>query len=103
VVGAKAGKYDRFVFRYSSDFKTQDVQVATDISYTGINFTTLDSGVVMLMNEQEELELFSRNPNSAAKKVIADPALAGIRLYSQAGQAMFTRQNKIYKFSMRKP
>lgn len=103
VVGSKNGKYDRFVYRFSSDWKAFDVSVVPDVSYTGINFTVLDKGLVMLLNEQEELELFPNAPNSTVKKVIADPALSGIRLYSQAGQPMFARQNKVYKFNMRKP
>ncbi len=103
VVGSKAGKYDRFVLRFDDTYLAYDVSVVTDISYTGLNFTVLDQGVVIHINEDEEVEVFtnrkgSSNSNMQKRK---DPAIGGdCKLFHRGTQALFARGNKLYKFKM---
>lgn len=103
VIAEKGGKYDRFVFRMATDYKSYDVRIASDISTHDINFTVLDTGVALLVNENEELELFSNRKDSSAMKVVFDPAIDGsCKLSSKGGQAFFTKGDKLYKFTLKK-
>ena len=66
-VGEKQGRYDYFVFRFDRDWSSYDARVLSDVTYTGLNFTVLDSGICVHMNPSEKLELFQ-----AASGVVPD-------------------------------
>jgi len=102
VMAAEGGKYHRFVFRFDSEFKSYDVRKVEDVTATGLNFVTLDSGVCVCLNEDEELELFSCKKGSKSVKTIQDPVLGGdMRLVKNYGELMFFRENKLYKMKMK--
>jgi hypothetical protein len=99
----KTGKYDRFVYRFSKDFKSYDLRKVENVSLTAINFVTLDTGVVICLNEEESLEAFSNQKNSGGVKIIDDPILGGdMRLHRLGGRAYFSRGNKLFSISMNK-
>src|SRR5262249_368205 len=54
VVGVQGGRYDKFIFRFASDYSGYDLRKVEDIVYAGLNFVTLDSGVCVHLNENEE-------------------------------------------------
>ena len=102
-VGARGGRYDRVVFRFADDFGSYDARVAPDVSSTDINFTALDSGVALLLNDEGALELFSRRKGAADTATLDDPAVgADARLFHVGAQALFARGSKLYKFTMRR-
>jgi len=102
VVAAEKGKYHRFVFRFDKDYKSYDVRKVQDVAAVGLNFVTLDSGVCVCLNEDEELELFSRKKGSKSMKTIHDPILGGdMRLVKDRGDVMFFRENKLYRMKMK--
>jgi hypothetical protein len=104
VVVHRAGRYDRLIFRFSEDFNDYDVRVGTDVNLTNINFTVLDSGVSLHLNDEDELEVFSALKGSAKIRVISDTALRGdVRLFRTGSQALFGRGHKLYKLSLRQP
>ncbi|KKN66629.1 hypothetical protein LCGC14_0469640 [marine sediment metagenome] len=102
VIGVKSHKYDRLVFRFDSKYQTYDLRIVSDITNTGLNFITLDTGICVCLNEEEKIEAFSSRKDSKGLKIVEDKALGGdMVLYRQGGNAVFTRGNKIYQISMR--
>jgi hypothetical protein len=100
----KTGKYDRLVLRLADDFASYDLRKVENITPTGINFTVNDAGVCTLMNEEEKLEAFSKKMNASTVKVLDDPALeSDMRLYHDGARIVFTKENKLYSISTRKP
>ena len=102
VLAAEKGTYHRFVFRFDTDYKTYDVRKVKDVAAVGLNFVTLDSGVCVCLNEDEQIELFSARKGSKSMKVIDDPVLGGdMRLVKNHGQLQFFRNNKLYGMKMK--
>jgi hypothetical protein len=100
VVAIKAGVYDKLIFRFAADFNSYVLRVIANIAAADINFTVLDSGVVLSMTDEGELEVFSRRSNEI--KVINDPAVQGdLRLFNVGTQALVAREKKLYKIRMR--
>jgi hypothetical protein len=102
-VGARGGRYDRFVFRFADDFGSYDARVVGDVSTTDINFTVLDTGVVLHLDEEGTLEIFSRRAGAADVKTFKDPGVgADARLFHTGAQAYVARGPVLYKFTMRR-
>jgi hypothetical protein len=102
VIGEKNGSYNRFVFRFSEDHQKHDMRQEKNITHTGINFVTLDTGVCVLLNEEEKLELFSNRMGSQRIKIVEDDALNGaMTLSKQEGQVIFYNKDKLYQMKMR--
>lgn len=102
VLAAAQGKYHRFVFRFDKDYKSYDIRKVEDVAAVGLNFVTLDSGVCVCLNEDEELELFSCKKGSQSMKTVQDPVLGGdMRLVKDHGQLQFFRGNKLYRMKMK--
>lgn len=100
-VERKTGKYDRFVFWFASDWSKHDYLVVKDIVFTGLNFTVLDNGVCVQINEEEKVEIF-RVSDPRNKKEIDDPVIeADMHLTSRGAQVQFTRNQKLYSMTMR--
>lgn len=102
VVATKAGVYDKLIFRFADDFSSYDVRVIQNVSANDINFTVLDSGVVISVTDEGSLEVFSRFKHSVDVKQITDPAISGdTKLFHVGKQSMIARNNKLFKISMR--
>lgn len=102
LVGIRDGRYDRLVLRFDERYQTYEVRAVTDIAPTGLNFTVLDNGICVCLNENEELEIFSHRPGSQAMKVIADPAVHGMRLFKEGTQVLGCKGDTVYALSLRK-
>ena len=102
IVGAKDGRYDKFIFRFDDEFRDYDVRVVTDVQSAAINMTVLDNGVCLDLNDRDELEIFARHKGSVGLKIITDKAMRGdCKLSHYGAQALFAAGNKLYKFTMR--
>jgi hypothetical protein len=102
-VGARGGRYDRLVFRFADDFGSYDSRVTPDVSTPDINFTVLDTGVVLLLTEEGALEIFSRRKGAPDVQTFQDPGVgADARLFHTGAQALVARGAKLYKFTMRR-
>lgn len=103
VIGFLNGKYSRFVFRFSEKFNEYDCRVIHNIQNIGLNFITLDTQVVICLNEDEKLEVFSAKKNSQHLKIIKDDSLRGdVYLSKISGKVVFFYDNKVYKISMKR-
>lgn len=103
IIGIKSGKYSKFLYRFSPDYQDHNVRETHDITYTGINFTVREDGMVLHLNENDELEVFKNRMDSTGFTTIADPALTGdYRLASHGVQSLLIKDNKILRFSAKK-
>jgi hypothetical protein len=104
VIGAKNNRYDRIIFRFSEDLSAYDVRIVPDIQPGTVNFSVLDSGVCVALDEDERLELTSSKMNKTGGRVIADHGLSGdIRLIRASGQLGFIRNGMVCLATMTKP
>lgn len=102
-VGARGGRYDRLVFRFADDFGSYDSRLTPDVSTPDINFTVLDTGIVLHLTDEGALELFSRRRGAPDVQTFQDPCVGGdARLFHTGAQALVARGAKLYKFTMRR-
>ena len=103
VVVSHNNQYDRLIIRFNDKFDAYTVRTDEDIDYPYINFTVLDKGVCVMMNENAELELFHADMNSAAvKKLTGGKDLANTMiLFTDGLNVMYYEKNKIFKISMK--
>lgn len=102
IIANKKGKYDKFIFTLSEDFKTYEMRKVGDVTYCGINFTVLDNGVVIHVNEDEEMEIFLNKIGKNNVKVIDSSSIRGdMRLFADGTNVLFSEKNKIYKIKMK--
>lgn len=83
------------------NYSDYDVRVVKDITYTGINMAVLDKGVVVLLNETADLELFSVGGSSKIKIVSDRNLTADLSLYADSGRILFTQNNELCSMRMR--
>ncbi len=73
-----------------------------DIVPSGINFVTLDSDVVVCLNEEEKLEVFLKDKGSVKMKSVEDPVLGGdMTLIRKGGQLAFYRGDTLYRLGLK--
>lgn len=101
VVASVAGRFDRLTFLFAEDYDTyQTLPVVRDITPSGLNFVTLDSGVLVHLTEVEEIEVVSLT--SGKTRTVRDPALGNdMRLVQHAGRVAFIRGSKVCSMSLR--
>lgn len=96
------GRYDKLIFRFSEDFSGYDCRLLDDIVSTGIEFTVLDSGIVLHLAEDGRLEVFPNVRDSAKIRVIRDQALdEDFRLFHTGTQALIAGGPSLYKIRLK--
>ena len=101
IVATQKGKYDKFVYRFGRDFADYDLLRYHDISSIDLNFTVLDTGVVIHRVDDNKLELFAATTNSSGIRTIQDPLLeTDIRLFHTGKQALIAQGRKLCKISL---
>ena len=101
VVVVKNGRYDKFIYRFAKQFDAYDVRVIPDITTTGIEFTVLDSGIVLHLAEDNNLEVFSCLRGSVNIRTINDAALQDdVRLFHTGTQALIGRGSELYRIRL---
>ena len=102
VVVTTEGRYDKLIFRFSDDFSGYDCRRLDDIVSTGIEFTVLDSGIVLHLAEDGRMEVFPNVRDSAKIRVIRDQALdEDFRLFHTGTQALIARGPSLYKIRLK--
>lgn len=101
VVVATAGRYDKYIFRFTKDFSAHDVRRLPDVTTTEIEFTVLDTGVVLHLSDDNNLEVFSSATGSAKFSVLEDRALKDhLKLFHTGAQALMAKGRNLYKFNL---
>jgi serine/threonine protein kinase len=102
VIGSKSGKYDKFILKFDEKFSSYSLRKVDDISYCGINFTVLDNGVVVHINENEEIEIFTNKKDSNKVKIVDSSIISGdMKLFNDGVKVVFAKGKKLYKLSMK--
>jgi hypothetical protein len=101
--GARGGRYDRLVFRFSEDFGDYDVRVVRDAPSTDVDCTVLETGLVLHATGDGALEVFPRRRGAAGMRTIHDPFFLGdARLSHSGARALAALGPRLYQFSMRR-
>lgn len=101
VVVANAGRYDKYVFRFAKDFESYDLRRLLDVATTDVEFTVLDTGVVLHLTDEDRLEIFSSGKDSAKLSLLDDPVLKDeLKLFHKGTQALLAKGRKLYKFKL---
>src|SRR5690606_30827612 len=96
------GKYNKYIFRFSTDYEKYDLRIISDLSYLGLNFVVLDNGVCAHINDNEDLELFSNKMGATDVKVVSDSLISSdMQLYKEGIKVVFPKQNTLYSISTR--
>lgn len=100
-IGYKNGDYFKVTLIFNDDFSKYKVKVVpTD--YVPLNFIVLDNGVVVSINDDSSIEIFTNNIDKNDIKKIKDPEInTSMRLYKDGMTVMFTSGNKAYKIRMK--
>ncbi len=103
VLGARAGKYARFVFRFDEDYAGYDVRVVDDVEPDLLNFVVLPhSGVAVLLGHEDVLEVFVAVRGKTLLRQIQSPLLgADLRLVRVGDGIGFTRGNELYRLRLK--
>lgn len=97
------GQYTRFIFRFSDNYLSYDIRKIENITPTGINFTVIESGVVICITEEGNVEMFSNKKDNQNIKTIDDPAIkANMYVFHYGNQVRLAHGDKVYSFSIRK-
>lgn len=100
VIAFNRGSYTRFIVRFNKDFSDYDVRFEENISNLEINFTALPNGVVLAINDSEELELFFNKIGSQDNRLIRDDSLRGGRLFHRGTEVVMLKAQRLYKISL---
>jgi hypothetical protein len=101
VVITTEGRYDKFVFRFARDFDSYDVRKLPDVATSDIEFTVLDTGVVLHLVDDDKLEVFASLTGSTKLSVLEDEALKDdLKLFHTGKQALLAKGRKLYKFKL---
>lgn len=96
----RAGKYARHTLRFAPDW-SYEIRTVLDVSVPSLNFVGLPTGIGVLMNEQENVEIFK--VDNAAVKEIDDPVTEGdMILTARDTQVLFYQGRKLYSIKVRK-
>src|SRR5262249_14141617 len=101
LVGARGGHYDRFVLRFTPEHRAYDLRKVPDVSCSGLNFVTLETGVCLHIDEGESLEVFSSCKGSDESTRISEPALQGGQLFRDGARALLGRGEVLFHISTR--
>ncbi|HLK61031.1 MAG TPA: hypothetical protein VKU00_30985 [Chthonomonadaceae bacterium] len=100
LIGTREGRYDKCILRFDPACRGYDIRLVPDIAYIGLNFVTLDNGLCIHVNENEELEIFSHRKDIQALRVLADPAVPGRKLFKNGTQVLFAQGDRVYSLSL---
>ena len=100
VIGEHGGIYNRFIFKFNDKYEYSIIETK-DVSYTEINFTVLDNGICIYVNEDGFTELFFNRKDNNTVKLIQDTTLSGTKLFNKGNQTYFAKDNKLFSIRMK--
>jgi len=102
ISGHNGSEYSKFVLRFDQEFKTYDCRRMDDVDPPLINFVTLENGVVISINGDDSLEIFSQNPKHPKMKVVKDPQIDSSMTLSKDGiRVLFQKDKRIFSLKMK--
>jgi serine/threonine protein kinase len=101
IIGEKKGKYDSFILKFNDTYSEYSIRITKDVSYSGINFTVLDNGICVYINQDDYTELFFNKKDNTDVKLIKDTALAGGMLFHEGNTTLLARDTILYSIKMK--
>jgi hypothetical protein len=99
----RKGIYNKHTFVFKDDWKQYTISKKENITLAGLNFTVLDNGVCVHIDEDENIDIFHVNKPDVVKQIIDDVIDQDMILCHKGANVMFTKENAIYSVTMRKP
>lgn len=98
----RSGKYHRHILMFREDWGGYTITTTSDLSVPSLNATFLPNGICVLINEDDEVVIFSQN--NIGEKTMKDPAItADCRLSHRGSYVLFHRGNKLSSIKVKKP
>lgn len=99
-IGFKNNSYDKIIIRFDEFYKKYNCRVIKDLDC--INFIVLDNGVVVSINSDSNMEIFSnRLEYDKIKEVKSKNIKLDMKLFKDGISVLFAQDNKIYKIKMK--
>jgi len=100
-IGYQNGDYFKIIVIFDDDYNKYKIRlIPTD--YIPLNFITLDNGVVVSINDDSSIEIFTNRIDKDDIKKIKDPEInTSMRLFKDGMTVMFVSGNKSYKIRMK--
>lgn len=102
-IGARAGKYSRFVFRFDDGYDRYDARVVDDVEPDLVNFVVLpNSGITACLVEGDALEVFvaTRGKTAVVQKIDSPVLGKDLRLCLVGDGIGFTRGSELYRLRL---
>jgi len=102
LIGYKKGEYHMFILKFGTKMGSYSCRIINDINNPVINFTVLDNGLVVLMND-DTLEIFSYDPSKGDVKTFNDPDVNSTnKLFSEGMRVLFAKGDKLCSLKVKK-
>jgi len=96
----KTNKYDKIILIYNKIHKNYSIDIIEDVDYY-INFTVLETGVVLDISEDGLLTMFLNNIDKFTSKEIKDDVISTEwKLTHEGAKAMFYKNDKLFELKM---
>lgn len=103
VIGYKNNKYSRFIIKFDKYYSQYNCSEEHNINYYIPNFVTLDNGIVVSINQDESVEIFSSRLDKNDIKIINDNMISSDMKLCKKGVNVYVRKdNKLYSLTMKK-
>lgn len=101
-IKSRSAENDQLIFRFDASYNNYDCRIVEKIDYDYPNFIVLPSGIVILINQDNQLEIFSANPRSNKVRLIKDDIIDSSMILATDGiRALFYREDKLYSINIR--
>lgn len=102
VIGEAKGVFTRFVFHAEAPYFSYTFHGKREVPTAAMpNFAVTDSGIAVLLNEDDDLEVFAASKGFAGMKVLLDPSLRGdMKLVGLKGRIGYLFGNALYSMRM---
>lgn len=102
IIAHKDDKYSRMIFKFDHSYDHYDCRIMEDIDYTGINFTVLDNGIVIAINDEGSIEIFSHEYGMDRMDILKDPCIeTPMQLCKDGIAARFFRSKQLFSIRMK--
>jgi len=99
----KDSQYDRFIIKLDLKNNKYTYRKEEGIDFIPANFIVLDNGIVININDQDSVQIFSNQYGKDAVKEIKDPAIdSSMKLVKDGTQAKFFKGNKLFTIKTKK-
>jgi hypothetical protein len=102
IIGHKNNQYDRLIFRFDERYEQYDCRILPDADLGPIHFVTLGKGIVISVNDDGFLEVFSKKPfDSRINRIPGNGVDAIGGLGKEGNTLLFFKGNRLYRLRMK--